>query len=176
MIKQRGWGELLDQKKSWQKNHSKGSFWTKSPLWRLEPSWFMQRDLYSVSPSAEFAFRCSPSVRKRGYSSPILAQSFLGVYYNSISWFYVLTHESTGLWNSAWATFPSFHEHQSKRSAESTVLCSDRYSLWLANFICRAIKLALEMDHAAAGLSCCPLTGEVPGRKLVEVLQQGLGH
>lgn len=26
---------------------------------------------------------------------------------------------------------------------------TDRYLLWLANFICKAIKLALEMDHAA---------------------------
>lgn len=103
---------------------------------------------------------------------PTLAQSFLGIYYNSISWFYVLTHESTELWNSAWTTFPSLHEQHSKRSAESTVLCSDRYSLRLANFICRAIKLALEMDRAAAGLSCWPLTGEVPGRKLVQFTQR----
>lgn len=49
---------------------------------------------------------------------------------------------------------------------------TDRYLLWLANFICKAIKLALQMDHAAVGLSCWQLTGGVPGKKMVQFIKR----
>jgi len=49
---------------------------------------------------------------------------------------------------------------------------TDGYLLWLANFICKAIKLALEMDHAAVGRSGCQLTGGVPGKKMVQFIKR----